>query len=183
MAAYSYLLQMIATAVNGRALIDYGISLPLPVGPAGHARHHGCEQMYGGVEYGMNEYAGGWWLNRLYTFLDPDLVTFQGDYWFRPNNFTKLLSMDARSRVAKAVVYGGVFKSGDDLTNATNVALTKEFMGNARVNAMWSTARAGVDGTTFRPISWGKGVIWAYVFRNRLHAPVSYIQCCEICIH
>ena len=104
-AAYSYMLKMLAEAVDGRALIDYGISLPLPVGPAGHARHHGCEQMYGGIEYGMNLYAGGWWLNRLYHFLDPDLVTLAGDYWFRPNNFTRLISMDGRSRVAKAVVY------------------------------------------------------------------------------
>jgi hypothetical protein len=47
---------MLAEAVDGRALLDYGISYPLPVGPAGHARHQGCEQMYGGVEYGMNQY-------------------------------------------------------------------------------------------------------------------------------
>ena len=48
-----------------------------------HARHQGCEQMYGGVEYGMNQFAGGWWLNGLYSWLDPDLVALQGDYWFR----------------------------------------------------------------------------------------------------
>jgi hypothetical protein len=28
------------------------------------------EQMYGGIEYSMNEFAGGWWLNRLYSWLD-----------------------------------------------------------------------------------------------------------------
>ena len=171
MAAYSLLLRMLADAVGGRAVVDYGISLPLPVGPAGHARHAGCEQMYGGIEYGMNEYAGSWWLGGLYTWLDPDLVTLQGDFWFRPNNATRLLSMDGRSRVAKAVVYGGLFKSGDDLSNATNAALTAELMGNARVNAMWAVARAGVAATFFRPVGWGTGgggpaaaalgVIWA----------------------
>ena len=45
MMAYHYALTVIATLVNGRAMIDYGISLPLPVGPAGHSRHSGCEQM------------------------------------------------------------------------------------------------------------------------------------------
>jgi len=111
MAAYSYALKLLHDAIDGRAIIDYGISLPLPVGPAGHARHQGCEQMNGGVEYGMNEFAGGWWLNALYTWLDPDLVTFQGDFWFRPSfNFTKVISMDSKSRVAKAVVYGGRFE-------------------------------------------------------------------------
>mmetsp|Transcript_34691 Transcript_34691/g.87198 ORF Transcript_34691/g.87198 Transcript_34691/m.87198 type:complete len:120 (-) Transcript_34691:687-1046(-) len=100
--------------------------------------------MYGGVEYGMNEFAGGWvschrqssttrsavvlhpiscsqWLNSLYTWLDPDLVTFAGDFWFRPwaANVSKgfSISMDSRSRVAKAVVYGGIFKNGYDLYN------------------------------------------------------------------
>jgi hypothetical protein len=33
--------------------------------------------------------------------LDPDLVSFQGDFWFRPNSFTAGISMDAKSRVAK----------------------------------------------------------------------------------
>jgi hypothetical protein len=141
MAAYNYGQKLLADAWAGGAFIDYGISLPLPVGPAGHARHQGCEQMNGGVDYSMNQFAGGWWLNQLFL-LDPDLVTFQGDYWFRPTgqNWTKIISMDSKSRVAKAVVYGGLFKSGDDLSNATNVALTRAYMGNPRVNAMWATA-------------------------------------------
>jgi len=61
------------------------------------------------------------WLNSLYTWLDPDLVTFAGDFWFRPwaANVSKgfSISMDSRSRVAKAVVYGGIFKNGYDLYN------------------------------------------------------------------
>ena len=115
---------------------------------------------YGGVLYGMNQYSGGWWLNTLYNFQDPDLVTFQGDFWFRPSlhNLTKWLSMDSKSRVAKAIVYGGVYKNGDDLTNLTNVRLVQKFMGNDRVNTMWSYAKAGQQKTFFRPVSWGKGI-------------------------
>jgi alpha-galactosidase len=154
MAAYTRALNLLAEVVAGRAMIDYGISLPLPVGPAGHARHIGCEQMFGGVEYGMNQFGGGWWQNQLYTWLDPDLVTFRGDFWFRPwkkLHFTKMLSMDSKSRVNKAVVYGGLFKNGDDLSNTTSAATAVKFLGNAKVNAMW--ARAGI-GQTFRPASW-----------------------------
>jgi hypothetical protein len=157
MAAYNYGLKLVAETVAQRAVIDYGISLPLPV-VGGHARHHGCEQMYGGIEYDMNEFAGGWWLNRLYSWLDPDLITFKGEFWFRPNNYTAAISMDAKSRVAKAVVYGGVYKWGDDPLNATWVELAKKYLGNARVNAMWSVARAGDPRTQFRPVSgWGEG--------------------------
>ena len=57
------------------------------------------------------------------------------------------------------VVYGGVFKNGDDLVNATNVELVKTYLGNSAVNAMWQTARAGQPETGFRPVSWGKGVV------------------------
>ena len=160
MMAYNYALRIMAEKVDQRAILDYGISLVLPVGPSGHARHSGCEQMYGGVMYGMNQYAGGWWLNSLYNWQDPDLVTFQGDYWFRPElaNWTKFFSMDAKSRVAKAVVYGGVFKNGDVLSNATNAALVQKYMGNQRVNEMWQVAQAGDPSSFFRPISWGKGI-------------------------
>ena len=62
---------------------------------------------------------------------------------------------------AQAVVYGGIFKSGDDLYNATNAALAVKYLGNERVNNMWSIARAGLPNTSFRPVSWGKGVIIA----------------------
>jgi len=159
MAAYTRLLQLLADAVQGRALIDYGISLPLPVGPAGHSRHIGCEQMFGGVEYGMNQFAGGWWQNQLYSWLDPDLVTFEGDFWFRPWDklkFTKMLSMDGQSRVNKAVVFGGIFANGDNLSNRTTAAVAIPLLSNAKVNAMWARTRAGPTGagTAFRPYSW-----------------------------
>ena len=50
--------------------------------------------------------AGGFWLAQLYTMVDPDAASFRGDFWFAPNNWTRSISMDGRSRVAKAVVMG-----------------------------------------------------------------------------
>ena len=108
-----------------------------------------------------------------YSFQDPDLVTFQGDFWFRPNNFTRMVSMDSRSRVAKAVVYGGLFKNGDDLSNTSNARLAEEFMGNGRVNAMWARARAGDLATHFRPHSWGDGVFIAPAVFTRADGDVA----------
>jgi hypothetical protein len=32
---------LLAQVTAGSTINDYGISYPLPVGPAGHARHHG----------------------------------------------------------------------------------------------------------------------------------------------
>ena len=70
-------------------------------------------------------------------------------------------------KVAKAVVYGGLFKSGDDLSNATNAALTKRYLGNPRVNAMWGIARAGNRSTMFRPTNWEGGIIAPPVFTSK----------------
>lgn len=91
------------------------------------------------------------------------LVCLAATDWFRPvlRNVTKHLSMDGRSRVAKAVVFGGVFWNSDDLSNATTAALARGLMSNPRVNSMWSMARGGLaaNATAFRPVSWGKGVV------------------------
>eukprot|EP01047_Picozoa_sp_COSAG01_P045304 COSAG01_NODE_4162_length_5279_cov_33.245560_2_plen_325_part_00 len=164
LAAYSYGLRIIAEAVAGRAVVDYSISLPLPVGPAGHARRVGCDQMFGGVEYSMNQFAGGgFWLNNLYTWLDPDLITFEGDFWFAPNPISAFASMDAKARVAKAVVFGGLYLNGDDLTNSTVREVVVQYLGNSAVNEMWQrSARSGDPSSSnggFRPASaWGGGL-------------------------
>ena len=54
------------------------------------------------------------------------------------------------------MVYGGVFKSGDNLANKTTAAMAIPFLSNTRVNAMWAKARPGPSGagTTFRPYTW-----------------------------
>ena len=63
--------------------------------------------------------------------------------------------------------YGGLFKSGDDLSNTTNAALTTRYLGNPKVNAMWGVARAGNRTTMFRPTNWEGGVIAPPVFTRR----------------
>ena len=138
MAAYAHGLKTIHDAVAGRAIISYSMALPFPH-QWGHARRTGCDQMFGAVEYGMNQLAGGWWLGALYTWLDPDIVALEGDFWIEPqtSKFTRFISMDSRARVGKAVVAGGLLLLGDDLSNATQAAAVRRYLGNPAVNAMW----------------------------------------------
>ena len=120
----------------------------------------------------MNQYAGGWWLAQLWTMIDPDAVSFRGDFWFAPNNFTQFASMDGRSRVAKAVVMGGMFENGDDLSNATWAAVASEMLAVEAVNMMWMHSEAGRPSTAFRPASlWGGGLL------GGLHlAPSTFVR-------
>ena len=153
--AYNYALQLLYKLWGDDIIINYGITLPLPIAPGTYIRRQGCDQMFGGVEYSMNQYAGGWWLNKFYI-LNPDLVTFQGNYWFRPNlyNLTHIFSMDSISRIAKAVVYGGFLQNGDNLSNDTNVGIVKKFLGNEKVNKMWSKSKLGIKDSHFRALYW-----------------------------
>jgi len=162
MEAYLYYLTILHKMFDGM-VIDYGISLLMPFGPGVNTKRHACDQMFGGVMYSMNNYAGGWWTNRFYM-LDPDLVSFEEHYWFTKSfKLTKYISMDAKSRVAKAVVYGGVFKNGDDLSNKTNVGIVNYYLGNPKVNEMWSRGRVGDPKTTFRPINWIQNSIIPFI--------------------
>ena len=123
--------------------------------------------MYGGVEYSMNQQTGGFWLNELYRWLDPDLIALSGVAAdILPNQPDKLLAMDAKSRVAKAVVVGGLFLNGDDLSNQTNVKLAQTYLGNPRVNAMWNRTKVGRVETRFRTSNSSEGwwIFAAHVF-------------------
>ena len=155
--AYYYALTMLSDLWNKSVVLDFGISPPFPIIQGMNTRRQGCDQMFGGVAYSMNQYAGGWWLKNFYI-LDPDLINLQENYWFAPKfkKITKLFSMDSKSRISKAVVYGGEFKNGDDLTNETNVELVKKYFGNEKVNQMWMQSKTGLFNTSFRPISWEK---------------------------
>ena len=169
MAAYNLALQQVWNAVNGRMLIDLSMSLALPHQYA-HSRRIGCDQMYGGVEYSMNQQTGGFWLNELYRWLDPDLIALSGiDVDIIPNAPDKLLAMDRRSRVAKAVVVGGLFLNGDDLSNATNVKLVQQYLGNEKVNSMWNRTKVGVAESRFRTSNSSEGwwIFSAHVFARK----------------
>ena len=166
MAAYNLALRQVFEAVNGRMLIDLSMSLALPHQYA-HSRRIGCDQMYGGVEYSMNQQTGGFWLNELYRWLDPDLIALSGaDADILPGVPDKLLAMDAKSRVAKAVVVGGLFLNGDDLSNQTNVELARKYLGNSRVNSMWNRTRVQQVDTRFRTSNNSEGwwIFAAHVF-------------------
>lgn len=166
MAAYNLALRQVFEAVNGRMLIDLSMSLALPHQYA-HSRRIGCDQMYGGVEYSMNQQSFGFWLNEAYRWLDPDLIALSGaSADIIPGVPDKLLAMDAKSRVAKAVVVGGLFLNGDDLSNQTNVALARKYLGNSRVNSMWNRTRVQQVETRFRTSNNSEGwwIFAAHVF-------------------
>ena len=154
MGAYSYGLSLIDEYFSSIFNVNFAISLPLPPPKNIQSRRHGCDQMFGAVVYSMNQYAGGWWLNKFYQ-LHPDLVTFEGDFWFDPKyeNVSSILSMDDKGRIAKAIVYGGIFKNGDDLQNKTNNALVLKYFNNSKIMNMWKLK------PNFKPLSWDDNYI------------------------
>jgi hypothetical protein len=81
--------------------------------------------MYGAVRYTMNALKGGGWMKELHL-LDPDAVTIVGDFAFRP--ILHGFGMLASARIAKAIVCGGVWTVGDDLTNATTRAEVQRYL-------------------------------------------------------
>ena len=155
MEAYTYMVTQIGNMWDKSVILDYGISIPFPVGPGMTLRRHTCDQMFGGIAYYMNAYTYGWWLSRLYM-LNPDMIAFQENYWFKPGfkNITKIFSMDYKSRVAKSVVVGGFYANGDDLTNQSNVKVVQTYMGNKKVNTMWQQTKVGFPESVFRPITY-----------------------------
>jgi len=149
MAAYSYGLDLIDKYFTSILNVNLAISLPLPPGKDIQSRRHGCDQMFGAVVYSMNQYAGGWWLNKFYL-LNPDLITFEGDYWFDPKfkTITEVLSMDAKGRIAKGVVYGGLLKNGDNLNDQFRRTLVEKYFNNSKIMNMWRLK------PNFKPLSW-----------------------------
>ena len=127
LAAYNYALYMLNEALPPGARVEFAISPPLPAGPRAHARRAGCDQMFGYVRYTMDQYRGGWWLGELYA-QHPDLVTFTGGSG----------GMDALARVAKAIVFSGVYESGDDFSNATTAATARRYLDHPGLTAMWN---------------------------------------------
>ena len=147
-AAYNYGMEKIAEFINNRMVISLSMA-PIFPNHFAHARRIGCDQMYGGVEFTMNQLWGGWWQKEL-LMLDPDLIVFNKNSvvdvpsFLQP--FVNGFKMDAMSRVNKGVVHGGLYFAGDDMTNTTSVKMVEKFLGNERVNAVAKLGRA------FRPV-------------------------------
>ena len=155
LAAYNYALYMLNEALPPGARVEFAISPPLPAGPRAHARRAGCDQMFGYVRYTMDQYRGGWWLGELYV-QHPDLVTFTGGPGFPWDG------MDSLARVAKAIIFSGVYESGDDLSNVTTAATARRYLDHPGLTAMWN--RTGYftriqNGVWTRPTEVGKDVI------------------------
>ncbi|GMH74007.1 hypothetical protein TrLO_g9739 [Triparma laevis f. longispina] len=149
MAAYNYGMEKIAEAIDNRMVISLSMAPTFPNHFA-HARRIGCDQMYGGVEFTMNQLWGGWWQKEMVK-LDPDLIVFNKNEIIDVPNFLKpfvnSFKMDARSRVNKGVVHGGFYLAGDDMTNSTSVELTQKYFGNKEVN------KVALLGESFRAVS------------------------------
>ena len=64
------------------------------------------------------------------------------------------------------IVVGGLFLNGDELSNQTNVALAKKYLGNSRVNSMWNRTRVQQVETRFRTSNNSEGwwIFAAHVF-------------------
>ena len=148
--AYNYGMERIAERIGGAMVISLSMAPTFPNHFA-HSRRVGCDQMYGGVEFSMNQLWGGWWQKET-ILLDPDLVVLEKNAVFDlpiPDFLKKFVNswkMDRQSRVNKAVVHGGMIINGDDLTSAQSVESLTEWFGNEDVNAV---ARLG---ETFRPV-------------------------------
>ncbi|GMI05113.1 hypothetical protein TrRE_jg8502, partial [Triparma retinervis] len=148
-AAYNYGMERIRERVDGRMIISLSMAPTFPNHFA-HARRIGCDQMYGGVEFTMNQLWGGWWQQEM-LLLDPDLMVFVKDYIFDIPSILKPLinpwKMDEMSRVNKGVVHGGFYLAGDDLSNSTGVEAVQKWLGNKDVNEV------AMLGEAFRPVS------------------------------
>lgn len=114
-----------------------------------HARRIGCDQMYGGVEFTMNQLWGGWWQKEM-LLLDPDLMVFVKNYIIDVPDILKPFinpwKMDEMSRVNKGVVHGGLYLAGDDLSNSTGVEAVGKWLTNKDVNEVAKLGEA------FRPV-------------------------------
>ncbi|GMI03373.1 hypothetical protein TrVE_jg142 [Triparma verrucosa] len=149
MAAYNYGMEKIAEVIDNRMVISLSMAPTFPNHFA-HARRIGCDQMYGGVEFTMNQLWGGWWQKEMLT-LDPDLIVFNKNEIIDVPSvlkpFVNGFKMDSRSRVNKGVVHGGFYLAGDDMTNSTSVELTQKYLGNEEVN------KIALLGEPFRAVS------------------------------
>ena len=135
MAAYNFALDLIAEVVPAHFRLNYGIAPTLPAGKRAHARHAGNDQMFGAVRFMMNELKGGFWLSELVR-QDPDLITLVGDFAYSPA--LPHTGMDAIARIAKAIAFSGVYKNGDDLSNATTLATVAPLLTHTGFMGVWN---------------------------------------------
>jgi alpha-galactosidase len=140
--AYHQGMQYIRDRNNGRMFLSASIAPLFPYQFA-HGRRIACDaqdSFIGNTEYTVNSVSYGWWLDRLYTANDPDLLVF-GD---------GSTGNEAQSRLISGAITG-MMLNGDDLSSSAGRSAAATYLSNPAIN---DVARSG---RTFRPIEGNTG--------------------------
>lgn len=140
--AYSQGMQYIRDRNNDRMFLSESIAPLFPYQFA-HGRRIACDaqdSFIGNTEYTLNSVSYGWWLDRLYTANDPDLLVF-GD---------GATGNEAQSRLISGAITG-MMLNGDDLSSNAGRSAAATYLSNPAIN---DVARSG---RTFRPIEGNTG--------------------------
>ena len=135
--AYGQGMQYIRSRNNGRMFLSASIAPLFPYQFA-HSRRIACDAQgsdIGDTEYTLNSVSYGWWLDRLYTANDPDLLVF--------GNGTT--ANEAQSRLISGAVTG-MMLNGDNLSSSAGRSAAATYLSNPALNDVARTGR------TFRPI-------------------------------
>jgi hypothetical protein len=131
-------MQYVLNKFNSNFFISESIS-PLFPYQYGHSRRIACDAQNSRIsdtEYTMNSVAYGWWLDRLYSFNDPDVLVFTNQY--------NLTTNENQSRLISGAITG-LMLDGDALTNAANIAVAATYLTNSAINAVARTAKTFVS--------------------------------------
>lgn len=140
--AYNQGMQYLFGQIAGRMFISESIA-PLFPYQYGHSRRIACDAYtseIGNTAYTMNSVSCGWWLDRLYSFNDPDLMVFDNG----PD------TNEIQSRLINCAITG-LFLNGSILTNPASISAAQDCLTNTAINAV---ARIG---RTFRPVDGATG--------------------------
>lgn len=109
MQAYWAGMQYVRECLGPDIYITQAIS-PLFPGGFAHSRRIACDAFASmkDTEYTLNGLAGGWWLNRIYSFNDPDHIVLD-----------KVSEGENRARITTAALTG-MLMNGDDLSDSGN---------------------------------------------------------------
>ena len=138
---YNQGMQYLFSKLNGKMFISESIAPLFPYQYA-HSRRIACDansSRISDTEYTMNSVAYGWWLDRLYSFNDPDIMVFANGADTNEN----------QSRLLSGAVTG-LFLDGDSLTNAASINAAQSCLTNAAINALARAAQTfhTVEGNT-----------------------------------
>ena len=148
-AAYNQGMQFLLNAVGGKMFISESIA-PLFPYQYGDSRRIACDAYHSLISdtaYTMNSVTYGWWLDDLYPFNDPDIMTFDNGPDIN----------EIQSRLINCAITG-VFLNGSILTNPISIGTAQTCLTNAAID---SVARVG---RTFTPVEGNTGSSAANIF-------------------